>query len=116
MSKNEKFVDNSVHHISGTVITGNAVVGNVNNTIMEYDTSINWELLLQQLNEAITNMGNEQYKIFEEGFDELRDALTEKNKSKLQKCAEHLGQFGIGFLQSCSANVLAGVLLKLIDK
>lgn len=114
MSKNERFVDSSIHHISGVVITGNATVGNVNNVVMEYDRSINWELLLQQLNEAMAHMSSEQCKIFAESFDELRDALTKKDKSKLRQCAEFLGKFGIDFLQNCSANVLAGVLLKLI--
>lgn len=114
MPENEKYVDNSIHNVTGNVITGHAHVREAITVIYQAKSNIEWEMMLNEYRCAIERMSQEQYKVFSAGFSSLEEALKQKDESKLKQCANRLGEFGIGLLQGCSANMLADSLMNMI--
>ena len=114
MPANKKFVDRSIHNITGNVITGHAQVGSVTTIVHQSKNSIDWEKMLCEYHAAIERMNQEQYKIFAAGFASLEQALKQKDEAKSKQCASRLGEYGISVLKDCSADILSGFLMKLI--
>lgn len=112
MFRNNDTADQSIHHVSGNVITGSfvgTVTSNVNtfSVLREQD----WVTLHAEYNEAIAKLEGEKARRM---YKELGEAIAEKNESKLQKAAKAIGKFGIDLLTASTKSVLSRVLLEAI--
>lgn len=114
MPTNDRFIDNSVSNITGTYISGNAQVSNVTTVVYKSEPTIDWSLLQKEFDSAISEMDKNKQQIFVQEYDELGQAINERDESKLKRIASKLGKYGITLLQDLSANVLSGILLKMI--
>ena len=114
MSKNERYVDKSIHHVTGMVVTGGTFEGD--NTVIVNSNpsdSYDWKQLRTELQNALKTMDAQKRGMFAKSFQKLEDAIDERDSSGLKKCAKSLGEVGIEILKDCAAGTLSAILLKL---
>ena len=110
--KNERYTDNSIHHVNGIIVNDRSIVKEIK--VIQpggKSSSYDWKKMQEEFESSLAKIGDINVKA---QYVELGTALREKNESKLIVCAKKLGEFGIGLLTSFGANVLSEILLKIL--
>ena len=110
---NTTYQDNSVHESEGIILTGgNSGKITIIQGKADKSSKFSWSKMEDEIQMVLNKIENTQNEVFKSEFLNAKEAINQRDESKLKNVAKAIGRIGIDILAGLSANVLADFLTK----
>lgn len=110
---NTTYQDNSVHKSKGTIVTGgNSGTITIIKGKTDKSSKSSWSQMEDEIQMVLKKIKKTQNEVFKSEFLNAKEAINQRDESKLKSVAKAIGRVGIDILAGLSANVLADFLTR----